>query len=41
MTKFLEKNKLIVQEQNGFRKMCSCLDLLHTLVSVIVTIKLN
>ncbi len=32
---YLERNKILVEEQNGFRKMRSCLDHIFTLVSTI------
>ena len=35
LQRFLEQNKVLVEEQNGFRKMRSCLDHIFTLVTVI------
>ncbi len=35
LSTFLEKKKILVEEQNGFRKMRSCLDHIITLVTTI------
>ncbi len=35
LTKYLEDNNILVQEQNGFRKMRSCLDHIFSLISKI------
>ncbi len=35
LTKYLEDNNILVQEQNGFRKMRSCLDHICSLISTI------
>ncbi len=38
LTKYLEDNNILVQEQNGFRKMRSCLDHIFSLISTIENI---
>ena len=35
LTSFLDENEIIVDEQNGFRKLRSCADHLFTLCSII------